>query len=476
MPRAKIITDAKAEKVLREILDSKDKRAQIDAIKVWMERKREKEAQKQTQRDKVTKVIVNDKALQDLIDWHPHEKQLEILNSKNLVKVIAAGKGFGKTSLCAYIALRTLLEKNKKILVVAPSYGLTDRIREYLNQWIVTAFKGEIKFSARPFPTYKTRWGSYIDCRSGEQPTEIQGKAYDLIIVDECREIDRKVYETYIANAAREKFGEFFYIGTPGGRNWFWEIWMREKENNGSFQFTSIDNPYFPKEKWEEYKKKTPELIFRQEYEAEFIKEAIIFKELESCLEDYFIPVEPNPNHMYVIGVDLGRYEDFTAIVVMDLMTNRLADFHHFQGDWGIQKQRIISLIEKYNQAAVYMDATSITVGDAYVQELADAGYNVIGYRISSNIPKRQLVEKTIVLFQNKSIKLSKQAEDLILELKAFTFDITAGGVIRYQAPQGMHDDCVMALCLACIDIEDRPLPELKKGQTEVYKFPSQEF
>jgi len=29
---------------------------------------------------------------------------------------------------------------------------------------------------------------------------------------------------------------------------------------------------------------------------------------------------------------------------------------------------------------------------------------------------------------------------------------------------------------LACIDVEDHPLEEMKKGQPEVYKFPNQEF
>jgi hypothetical protein len=37
----------------------------------------------------------------------------------------------------------------------------------------------------------------------------------------------------------------------------------------------------------------------------------------------------------------------------------------------------------------------------------------------------------------------------LISELQAFESTKLPGGGLRYAAPQGMHDDCVMALALA---------------------------
>jgi len=37
----------------------------------------------------------------------------------------------------------------------------------------------------------------------------------------------------------------------------------------------------------------------------------------------------------------------------------------------------------------------------------------------------------------------------LVNELKAFDYEITPSGRMRYGAPEGMHDDCVMALALA---------------------------
>jgi hypothetical protein len=34
-------------------------------------------------------------------------------------------------------------------------------------------------------------------------------------------------------------------------------------------------------------------------------------------------------------------------------------------------------------------------------------------------------------------------------ELKAYTYELTSGGNVRYGAPEGLHDDAVIALALA---------------------------
>ena len=38
---------------------------------------------------------------------------------------------------------------------------------------------------------------------------------------------------------------------------------------------------------------------------------------------------------------------------------------------------------------------------------------------------------------------------ELINELSTFTFEQTDGGLIKYSAPDGMHDDIVISLALA---------------------------
>ena len=485
MPRAKLITDAKAERVLRDIIDGKgDKDAKIKAIKLWMERKREKEAKRQFQRELVTKRIVNDEALQKLLDWSPyypkrHEKQIEVLNCQADDIVICAGKRGGKTALCAYFALKGLLE-GKNILVVAPSYLLAEKILEYLILWSAK-FKGEMRISFRPPQKVTTIWGARLDCRSAEQPDQIMGSEYDIVIADECSKISENIHHRYIRPATGIKIGKHYYISTPFGRNWFWRVWRKACESGGGFQWKSIDNPYFGEKKWEEEKKNLPDFVFRQEYGAEFLEEAMVFQGFGQCLKEYQFPEEYNPNHLYRIGIDLGKYDTWTAVEVMDLMTNRSVECLRFQGDWNIQKERITSLADKYGQCPIWIDATSITTGDAYVDELSNAGYNITGYKLL-NVTKRQLIEKLIVLIQNRNITFpddksgTPDSQEFNTEMRAYSYELSLAGNLIYKAPQGEYEDCVIARGLACWELENKPLPELKKGQTEVYKFPNQTF
>jgi hypothetical protein len=62
---------------------------------------------------------------------------------------------------------------------------------------------------------------------------------------------------------------------------------------------------------------------------------------------------------------------------------------------------------------------------------------------------KRALVEKLMVVLEQRLITFPKELDILLEELRAFTYETTDFGNIRYTAPDGLHDDCVMSLALA---------------------------
>ena len=49
-----------------------------------------------------------------------------------------------------------------------------------------------------------------------------------------------------------------------------------------------------------------------------------------------------------------------------------------------------------------------------------------------------------------------EQTKFLIEELKQFTYEVLSSGRLRYSAPEGLHDDGVMALGLATMGISYR--------------------
>ena len=418
----------------------------------------------------------------DKIGWTPHPGQADVLKAFNDPRirdiVLAGGTRFGKSALCGAMALATLLEDNKRVWLVASTYDLAGRVFKYIEEFIANGFsESEIRVSRRTPQRIDTKWGSYLECKSTENLAALLGEELDLVIIDECPRVPRDAWDYYLRQRLTTRRGRSIKIGTPRGQDWFWQEWKRAKEavDGEAFRFRSIDNPFFPKDEWEREKRSLPEKIFQQEYEASFLPgSAGIFSHIKDCisgeLEEY------NEKHLYTMGVDLGRYEDYTVIVVIDRMTNHVVHFDKFNTiDWGIQKEIITKTADSYGSPAIFIDATSITVGDAYVNELADNGYNVFGYKISSNLSKRQLVEKAVVMVNQKQLSYP-DIDELIDELESFTYKISDGGIIKYQAPSGMHDDAVVALCLACWDLDAEPLAETDININKPISLPKQNF
>lgn len=391
--------------------------------------------------------IVNEERLKKSLGFVPFDKQQEILDSAAREVVIAAGRRFGKSATCAYLCLRELLKEDKKIWIVAPTYDLTNKVFEYLVRWYLRAIPtGGGSISYRPVPRIKTPWGSSVTGKSTENPTGLLGEEVDLEIVDEAARIPRHIYDTYLYPVTSSRKGRIVLISTPFGKNWFYEKYIMAKETGGAFTFQSRENPYFPPEEWEYAKNRLPDQVFKQEYQALFLEDAAsVFRKIhsvvdENCLEDY------KTDRKYVLGVDLGRYTDFTVLTVIDLYSHKVVSFDRFkETNFSLQKKRIMALSNRYGRARIIIDSTGM--GDPIAEDIRNEGYLVEDFTISGK-SKKQLVEKLAVFIEQGAISIPKD-NTLIDELEAYSYELTDAGNIKYGAPQGLHDDCVISLALA---------------------------
>jgi len=96
-----------------------------------------------------------DKNLQEKIKFSPFKAQKEIITAFNEKRDIrlAAGTRFGKSVLCAYLALREFMQNGRHIWIVAPSYELTEKVFSYVVKWLVHSYpKMQRCISMRPTP------------------------------------------------------------------------------------------------------------------------------------------------------------------------------------------------------------------------------------------------------------------------------------------------------------------------------------
>lgn len=379
-------------------------------------------------------------------------KQQEIYESPARFKIIACGRRFGKTWLSAYsIILSALGAPNRTFFVLSPSYSQTRILWRMIKK---TLPKEAIKRVMEGELYIELQNGSMIFAKSGDNPDSLRGEGLDGCVLDECAMLRSEVWNEAIRPALSDKNGWAIFISTPKGKNWFYELFLRGQDQNQkefkSFQYPSWENPLLKQSEIEEMRKSMPEVSFRQEVMAEFLDAGgLVFRGLDKVLNS--IPEAPIKGEFYVIGVDLGRHEDFTVIKVGKMSQNREVYRERFnQSDWDYIKQRIRSVYEKYNKGCVIMDSTGY--GDPIFEDLSKEGLNING--INMNVSsKPMLIENLQLMIENQQISLINDP-NMTVEFGAYTYTLLPSGNVRYEASQGFHDDEIVSTALMAIGLQ----------------------
>lgn len=275
--------------------------------------------------------------------------------------------------------------------------------------------------------------------------------------------IKEETWQEALRPALSDKQGRAVMISTPAGHNWFFDLWVRGQDsayaNYQSWRLPTSANPHIAPGEIEEAKQTLPELVFRQEYLAEFLDDiGAVFRGVERCIKGAFM--ESNSEEQYIMGVDLAKYQDFTVLCVLDSQGQLVAFDRFNQIDWVFQKQRIIGMAQKY-RAKIIIDSTG--VGDPIFEDLKRAGLNIEGYKFTSE-NKKQLIEGLSIAVEQQRVSFPDIPE-LLNELRIFGYKINSTGTVSYNAPPGYHDDCVIALALAWSGVNNQ------KGFSDPYRF-----
>jgi hypothetical protein len=394
----------------------------------------------------------------EAIGFEPHEGQKPVikayLDGKREI-VWVSGRRSGKSQTLGAIAAIESMIPGSKIWIVAPDYGLAERVFNYLLQYVSKIYpEGTFKVTSKPGMNIRFDNGSIVECKSGDNPNSLLGEELDLLIIDEAAMMSPNVYERYLFATTAMRKGLVIFISTPNRKNWFYRKYETVKDNEEGFVLNtpSSINPYMPREEIERARKQMPEDMFKQEYLAQFLDTgAGVFRGFNECTIINY-KEEPKGSHRYVMGVDLAKIQDFTVITVIDKQTHQVVYWERFNGlEWALITKKVANIANKYNKAKVIIDSTGVgnPVSEAIKRE-AD-GLMVEDFKFASNktsSSKKDLIDKLSIFIENKAIKIPDEPE-LLDELDCFACEMTESGIMKYSAPLGKHDDCVISLALA---------------------------
>lgn len=354
---------------------------------------------------------------------------------------IEASTKAGKTSACIAWLFEQALSGKKgwNYWWVAPVYTQAKiafrRMKDGLPKHLFVANESELFLR---LPNGTTIW-----FKTAEKPDNLYGDDVHAAVVDEASRAREEAWHAIRSTLTATK-GPVRCIGNVKGRkNWFYKL-ARIAEGGAEGMahaklnaWDAVSGGVLDKAEIEDARRLLPENVFKELYLAEASEDEgnpFGFKHIAACVGE--LSEEPP----VAIGVDLAKSSDWTVLIALD-RHGRVCGFERWQHvPWGETTKRLRDLIEY-----IPSNVDSTGVGDPIVEALQEDRVNVRGVTFSAP-SKQRLMEGLALAIQSREITFPPGPIKTELELFEYVFTRTG---VRYSAPEGYHDDCVMALALA---------------------------
>ena len=295
----------------------------------------------------------------ELLPW-----QQEVWNDDRRFKIVAAGRRTGKSRLAAWMLIVNALQAERgHVFYVAPTQG---QARDIMWQTLLELGHPVVASSHINNLQIKLINGSTISLKGSDRPETMRGVSLKFLVMDEYADMKPETFEQILRPALADQKGSALFIGTPMGRNHFYELYkyaeLEDDETYRAWHFTSYNNPLLDKSEIDTAKKSMSSYAFRQEFMASFeARGSEMFKE-----EWVKYGTEPEDGDYY-ISIDLAGFEevnkkrtkntrlDDTAIAVVKVNTDGWFVHDIIYGRWELNETatKIFQAINKYRPVSV---------------------------------------------------------------------------------------------------------------------------
>lgn len=376
--------------------------------------------------------------------WTLHPGQSQVWRGNRRYNVLSCGRRWGKTHLAMMVVLHHL-GHGRRVGWFAPNFKFLDE------PWMT--LRRTLKSRARRVDgqqhIIELRTGGRLDAWTLEDPDAGRGREYECVIVDEAAKARHLHYawENALSPTLIKPRGEAWFMSTPMGRNYFFELYQRPEADPdwARFHLPTANNPLILSAEIDKERDRKPERVFRQEYLAEFLDDGggVFRRVTEAFRHEPLAAGEPDAT--YVIGVDWGRAHDFTVFAALDVRRKALVAAERFTGvGYELQVGRLKAFQARFPGAIL---AEENSIGGPLLERLQRDGLPIRGF-VTSNASKADIIEGLALALETGALTLARY-DWLEHELLAFTSERLNSGLLRYAAPDGLHDDGVMALALS---------------------------
>ncbi|NBT88821.1 MAG: hypothetical protein EBT51_11055, partial [Flavobacteriaceae bacterium] len=275
-----------------------------------------------------------------IIKYKPRKLAKAFHNRSERYAIIVAHRRFGKTVAAINDLIKdalTIPRKNVRVAYIAPYYRQAKAIAwDYLLEY-TKDIQGSVANASElrvDFPN-----GGRIRLFGADNYDAMRGLYFDAVVLDEPADFPANAWPTVIRPAIADRKGRATFIGTPKGKNEFWDIYNNAQGDPNWFtgMYKASETDILDEEELTEAKKAMGEDRYDQEFECSFeaaIQGAYYAQEMKTATSDKRITNVPyDPAASVVTAWDLG-IGDSTSIWFAQFVGQeiRLIDYYENSG------------------------------------------------------------------------------------------------------------------------------------------------
>lgn len=365
------------------------------------------------------------------------------------------GNASGKTVFAEIMMIEYLCIPHTFNAYISPTFAQGKKVFAELTQLLDGT--GIIKKANAADLKIESVYGATLKFFSMESPTSIRGNTVSgILVMDEAAFFPTQLstgedpYYNVIFPIIKARKPKVLIISTPNGRQgMYYDLYLKAfNGEKGYYQLTATiyDDDLITNEEIEELKRGYPPLAFKQEFEVEFLDNALtVFPNFSTCFDGRY------DGGKCWIGIDPSSVGDDNTIVSI-INTEGQVKQYKVDGTLDQKYDRIAKIINDYHPQATYIENNSI--GEVMANEIKKKLIRKSNFYTftTTNETKKQYISLLAVDIANNAIHFEEDNRLLYSELSTFTFKLTKTGNITYAAKEGYHDDTVTSLgvCLQC--------------------------
>ena len=442
--------------------------------------------------ERLRKEVLSTPSGQETGSAGPHAGQWPFLLSDARFRDLRAHRRWGKNWACIFDALgynlelpdgkgrwmgrawRLAREKrpnlNPKVVVwfVLPTYILGDELWTDLKAMVPSALV-EKTINSKPF-RMELRGGIRVEIRSADHPEDLVAAGIDLLYMVEAARIKEAAWLTIRPTLiSHGRLGHVAFNSTPKGQNWYarledrckdpeqpdWEGWyvpafLEDRETRHPMSVIPATGRILAE------KDENRQSWFDQEYMAMALAgEGQVFRDVRAHVR----PMPSDAVPPIVIGVDLAKRQDFTVFSAFDKLGRQVGIERMHGIAYPVQGERLLGFAHRLGAKKAVIETNG--PGDAFIDQLkvqiGETGVrlDIVEFATTAST-KSGMINDLALAFERPGAVMLLDDSVQTAEFEAYEATKRPSGNETYGAPEGQHDDMVMAVALAWSELAPR--------------------